>query len=103
MSDKESVMEKPKGTLPNVRLKHERECRGWSQNELAQRVSTDPKVVSRWERGKATPSKFLQRRLCELFEKSAVELGFLEEEVSERSRPMAAPSLGDQGVSLENI
>ena len=96
-------MEKSEGTNPNKQLKYERKRRGWSQNELAERIGTDPKVVSRWERGVASPSAHFQGKLCDLFGKDAVELGFLKEEVHERSEPMAVPSPGDQGATLENV
>lgn len=98
-------MEKPEDTLPNAKLRREREKRGWSQNELAARIGADPKVVSRWERGEATPSKFYQKKLCELFEKNAVELGFLKEEtvaipkdalIDEQQLPRQGPQITDQ-------
>ncbi len=98
-------MEKPEHTLPNAKLRREREKRGWSQNELAARIGADPKMVSRWERGEATPSKFYQKKLCELFVKNAVELGFLKEEtvaipkdalIDEQQLPRQGPQITDQ-------
>jgi len=40
---------------PNNHLRLERESRGWSQEDLAEKVGTSQKVVSRWERGESTP------------------------------------------------
>lgn len=73
-------------TRPNWRLTRERELRGWSQEELAGQIQAHPKNVGRWERGEATPSKFNQKKLCELFGKNAVELGFLAEKEEELSK-----------------
>lgn len=60
-------------------LRHERELRGWSQEEIAKAVGTDQKVVSRWERGISRPSPYFRKQLVELFDKDARELGFLDE------------------------
>ncbi|MBN0047987.1 XRE family transcriptional regulator [Streptomyces actuosus] len=38
------------------RIKAAREAQGWSQQELARRLGVGQQAVSRWERGKATPS-----------------------------------------------
>jgi transcriptional regulator with XRE-family HTH domain len=68
---------------PNTHLCHERELRGWSQEDLAEKVGTSQKVVSRWERGESTPLPYYRQKLCTLFGKNAVELGFLDEQSSE--------------------
>ena len=62
---------------PNEHLRHEREIRGWSQKRLADLIDTSKEVVGLWERGKRTTGKKYQERLCELFGKSAGELGFM--------------------------
>lgn len=36
---------------------------GWTQQELAERLGTDPVTVSRWERGKSRPRPSASRRL----------------------------------------
>jgi len=69
---------KPK--QPNRRLKRARESRGWSQAYVATEIGTDEKTVGRWERGEHTPSPYFRKKLCELFDKSAPELGFVEDE-----------------------
>jgi len=68
--------EKPKG--PNDLLRYEREKQGWSQSRLAQLIDVDPTMISRWERGERKPGRMHQEKLCNLFKKNAVELGFIE-------------------------
>lgn len=85
----------------NGRLKRARELRGWSQEELARRVSCladstghqgvalDVSTISRWERGRNAPSPFYRQLLCTLFELNAEELGLLP--ASELSQPVENP------------
>ena len=61
----------------NEVLRCERELHGWSQAELADKVGTDQKVVSRWERGISHPSPYFRKKLIELLGKNAAELGFV--------------------------
>jgi DNA-binding XRE family transcriptional regulator/energy-coupling factor transporter ATP-binding protein EcfA2 len=58
-------------------LKQAREERGWSQKDVAQKIGTDPKTVSRWERSVAYPSPYFRQKLSELFGKSLRELDLL--------------------------
>ena len=58
-------------------LRQERECRGWSQAKVAELLDTSTVSVSQWERGLFTPSPHFRELLCKLFEKDAVELGFV--------------------------
>ncbi|HLG62436.1 MAG TPA: tetratricopeptide repeat protein [Ktedonosporobacter sp.] len=80
-------MKRSADARPNRYLKRERECRCWSQLEIADAIGTTAFNVSRWERGITLPSAYFRRQLCQLFEKSAQELGFLDD----------APSLLDKG------
>lgn len=66
---------------PNVRLKREREQRGWSQARVAEEIGVYPQSVSRWERGIAQPYPYFREKLCTLFALDAVALGFLQEAV----------------------
>jgi uncharacterized membrane protein/transcriptional regulator with XRE-family HTH domain len=59
------------------RLKYERMQRGWSQARVAELVGTDAGNVSRWERGRSSPSPYFRERLCQLYEKNAQELGLM--------------------------
>jgi transcriptional regulator with XRE-family HTH domain len=76
-------------------LKHERQLRGWSQEDLATRIGSDPKTVSRWERGLTFPSPYFQQKLVELFGKDAQALGFIAGS-GENLRP-APPDSDDLG------
>ncbi|MBX5450248.1 helix-turn-helix domain-containing protein [Thermogemmatispora sp.] len=60
-------------------LKRERLRRGWSQEDLAERIGSDKKTVQRWETGDGLPRPSLLRKLCEVLEKSPEELGLVEE------------------------
>ena len=60
-------------------LRRERELRGWSQQDVADAIGAPAaSYVSRWERGTVLPSPYYQRRLCELFERDAEQLGLLD-------------------------
>ncbi|MBV8694758.1 MAG: helix-turn-helix transcriptional regulator [Ktedonobacteraceae bacterium] len=65
------------------KLRHERELRGWSQQDLACHLGTDASRVNKWENGMASPSTYYRQKLIELFGKNAEELGLLTEENSE--------------------
>lgn len=58
-------------------LKYERERRGWSQEDIADKVGCDTKTVGRWENGLSLPRSFLRQKLVELFGKDAEEFGLL--------------------------
>jgi len=60
-------------------LKFERERRGWSQTDLAEKVGSDTKTVHRWENGKSVPRPYFRQMFTELFGKSVDELGLAEE------------------------
>jgi transcriptional regulator with XRE-family HTH domain len=63
---------------PNVLLRHERQLRGWSQAHLAEQINVPDYYISRWERGEVFPSPYYQQKLCEVFGKTAEELGMLQ-------------------------
>src|SRR5436305_12742482 len=63
---------------PNPYLKRERQLRGWSQSYLAEQIGVADYYISRWEHGKVVPSPYYQQKLCEVFGKTAEELGFLQ-------------------------
>jgi WD40 repeat protein/transcriptional regulator with XRE-family HTH domain len=58
-------------------LKRERLRRGWSQTDLADRIQSNTKTVSRWERGKAFPGPYLRQQLAQVFDMSVEDLGLL--------------------------
>jgi WD40 repeat protein/transcriptional regulator with XRE-family HTH domain len=69
-------------------LRYERELRGWSQADLAEKVRCDTKTVGRWESGDRIPRPYHRQSLCEIFEKNAEELGL----VKENARKIKPPS-----------
>jgi WD40 repeat protein/transcriptional regulator with XRE-family HTH domain len=92
--DKSNPVDRYLRRTPN--LKHERELRGWSQAYLAEMIGSDPKTVSRWERGIVLPSPFFLQQLVKIFDMNAEELGLLpEREQAETSadRTFSDPSL----------
>jgi transcriptional regulator with XRE-family HTH domain/tetratricopeptide (TPR) repeat protein len=74
-------MKKPK--QPNDLLRHEREKRGWSQSRVAEAIGADTSMISRWECGERKPEPLYREKLCSLFGKDAVELGFIEPKTRE--------------------
>src|SRR5579875_1487292 len=77
---------------PNLRLKNERELRGWSQKYVADQIGADHYYLSRWERGTASPSPYYRRKLCTLFGKDARELGLIAGDRDEPEDSSAADS-----------
>lgn len=65
---------------PRERLAAQRLRRRWSQLEIADQLGTTPGNVSRWERGVTSPGPYFRSKLCELFGKSAQELGLTSDE-----------------------
>jgi len=62
------------------RLRHERERRNWSQEQLAQEIGTTPLSINRWEHDKAFPRPHHRAELCRVFNKSAEALFELRED-----------------------
>ena len=66
-----SIMEIRKGVMNNMifskRLKEEREKRGWSQTDLAEKIHVSRQSVSKWETGKNYPSIEVIIELSDLF------------------------------------
>lgn len=88
-------MKKALFASPNLLLKQERELRGWSQNDVAQKIGCDHYYLSRWERGLTNPSAYYRQKLCALFGKNAEELGLLQ-----RSPQQQEQDQGSQRASL---
>ncbi|GCE29227.1 hypothetical protein KDA_47110 [Dictyobacter alpinus] len=62
---------------PNLKLKRERELRGWSQALVAEQIGAQSNLITRWETGAAFPSPYYRQKLCTLFEKDAAYLGLI--------------------------
>ncbi len=68
-------MKKDASHNPKQQLKAERLRRGWSQQEMAEKMEVSVVTINRWERGTTKPSPYFRLKLCALFGKSAIELG----------------------------
>ncbi len=81
-------MKKELQATPNTRLKAQRLRKQWSQVYVATMIGTNDVTVSRWESGVTFPSLYYREKLCELFGKSAEELGLLPaaEETSQQEK-----------------
>ncbi len=75
------------------RLKCEREQRGWTQSELAERVGTTQVNISRWEKGITVPGPYYRQKLGEIFGKSIQELDLIPEYSEELLASPAPPLL----------
>lgn len=59
-------------------LRDERSRRGWSQEEVAEKVGCGTKkTVARWESGKFFPTPYYRRQLAKIYGKSIEELGLV--------------------------
>ena len=81
--------------LLGERIKDLRKEGGWSQGELAEKVGTDARQISRYENGRITPSLDAIVRIAEVLNVSVDHLVF--EDIPRR--PLHAPDhgLGDIG------
>src|SRR5258706_12192777 len=76
-------MKKGSQAVPNRQLIEERLRHHWTQQEVADRIGTTSTNYSRWERGVTSPGSHFRSQLCDLFGKSARELGLLQEEIED--------------------
>src|SRR3989440_12674905 len=72
-------------------LRYEREKRGWSQADLAEKVNCDTKTIGRWESGDSIPRPYYRQLLCEILGKNAEELGLVKGNAS-KIKPLSFPS-----------
>ncbi len=82
------------------RLKQERELHLWSQEQVAEMIGTTAPSVSRWEHGNTFPGLHFRQKLCELFGKSAEELGFLQEVTSGDNQGLLSQFKDEQPLQL---
>lgn len=71
----------------HLRLRDERLRHHWSQQELADMIGATLNTVSRWERGLTDCSPYFRKKLCELFEKDARQLGLVPDLEDEETDP----------------
>src|SRR5215472_13754627 len=70
-------MNRPHVTHPTSVLRQERIRRNWRQQDLAEQLGTTVATIQRWEQGSQQPGPYFRVKLCDLFGKSAEELGLL--------------------------
>jgi transcriptional regulator with XRE-family HTH domain/DNA polymerase III delta prime subunit len=66
-----------------------REDRGWTQEELAERMRVSKATIKSWESGRRFPSLALRARLCEVFEMTAAQLGLEQNSTQQPSQEEA--------------
>ncbi len=93
---------------PNHRLRRQRELRGWTQWDMADRMheagsplSVDAGMIGRWERGERRPSAPYVGVLTQVFDLPAAELGLLEEAASASSHGTLMEALAAMESDLE--
>jgi tetratricopeptide (TPR) repeat protein/transcriptional regulator with XRE-family HTH domain len=69
------------------RLRHERLLLTWSQEKLAEKLRVSVLSINRWENDKVLPQPYYREQLCQLFNKSPAELGF----ISQKDVPLVSP------------
>lgn len=72
-----------KSKTGHSRLRQERERRGWTQSEVAERIRTTRVNVGRWENRQTFPGPYYRQKLAELYGKSLQELDLIPEGVEE--------------------
>src|SRR5579884_1982031 len=73
-----NMVKKAGQATPNHLLREARQERGWTQKDVADRIGAPLDLnITRWERGTSRPSAYYVQKLCEVFGKSASELGLL--------------------------
>lgn len=99
--DKREASERKR--VPNQRLREERERRGLAHRDVAEYIGLpDPHTVGRWERGVSFPHPHYRQKLCQLFGKSAEELGLFKGPSAEDGQQSeTASSLSKQLADLE--
>lgn len=97
-------------SMPNYALRDARESSGLTQAELAEQIGVPDKfLVAKWEAGKHVPGPMYRRKLCEFFNKSPEELGFIkakpltpESNFPVSSREFFLPTL-ERGTDTPNL
>ena len=77
-------------------MRRERDLRGWSQEDVADKLGTSAVNISRWERGITFPSSYYRQRLCLLFEKDAAQLDLL-------CAPISSVSAANEASKSRNV
>lgn len=87
----------------NEILRHERVSHNWTQAQIAQALHVETKRVSEWEGGKTKPSYKYRAKLQKLFNLSAEEFGFLDNEASDGDNNSQEENLEAAGTFQESL
>jgi len=87
--------------LLGERIKQLRKEAGWSQGELAEKVATDARQISRYENGRITPSLDAIARIAEVLNVSVDHLVF--EDVPRRPLHTPDHGLGDRLADIGEL
>jgi transcriptional regulator with XRE-family HTH domain len=87
--------------LLGERIKELRKEAGWSQGELADKVGTDARQISRYENGRITPSLDVVARIAEALNVSVDHLVF--EDVPRRALHAPDHGLGDRLADIGEL
>src|SRR5581483_3164179 len=85
-------VKRPGDAVPNHLLRNAREYRGWTQEELAEKIGTTSVTISRWESGVTFPSRYFRKKLSILYGQSIQELGLLPVDGAGQPRTVLPPS-----------
>src|SRR5215467_1592056 len=85
------MVKKAAQATPNRLLRAARKERGWSQQQVADRIGAPLSLnISRWENGTAFPSAYYLEKLCQLFGKTVRELGLSQLESETQDETVSA-------------
>lgn len=82
------------------RLRQERERRGWTQSEVAERIRTTRVNVGRWENRQTFPGPYYRQKLAELYGKSLQELDLIPEGAEEHDEASVPLTENNSPISL---
>jgi tetratricopeptide (TPR) repeat protein/transcriptional regulator with XRE-family HTH domain len=100
----ESMVKKAAQATPNRLLRAARKERGWTQKDVADRIGAPQAFnISRWEHGTAFPSAHYVEQLCQLFGRSARELGLMEDEVDTQFEAPPPTLTRDQSTTIPSL
>src|SRR5579884_3431466 len=83
-------------------LRRERNRRGWTQEEAAEKIGCEnKKTVVRWEQGKVFPTPYYRRQLAKVYEKSIEELGLVKDNARRTPIPTAKAGPPDESSTRQ--
>lgn len=100
------ALKKAAQATANQLLRQAREERNWTLADVAEKIGGDPKTIGRWERGNTWPNPHFRRKLCELFDRTAKELGLDSKDLGESGKQIrldAEPTLSISPISFFSV